>query len=101
MSCLYSADQESQNPQTLGLHCEDFNIFKPQNATFNIYPCQNFRAQLFGWQDTYVFSKALGEMLLNAQREDIPMVVLRPSVVESTLAEPFPGWMEGIRYVIL
>lgn len=55
------------------------------------------RAKLFGWQDTYVFSKAMGEMLLDSLRGDIPVVVLRPSVVESTLAEPFPGWMEGIR----
>lgn len=55
------------------------------------------RAKLFGWQDTYVFSKAMGEMLLESLRGDLPVVVLRPSVVESTLAEPFPGWMEGIR----
>jgi fatty acyl-CoA reductase len=55
------------------------------------------RAKLFGWQDTYVFSKAMGEMLVESLRGDIPVVILRPSVVESTLADPFPGWMEGIR----
>nr|XP_024380705.1 fatty acyl-CoA reductase 2-like [Physcomitrium patens]PNR50630.1 hypothetical protein PHYPA_009816 [Physcomitrium patens] len=55
------------------------------------------RAKLFGWQDTYVFSKAMGEMLVESLRGEIPVVVLRPSVVESTLAQPFPGWMEGIR----
>ncbi|KAG0622426.1 hypothetical protein M758_3G096500 [Ceratodon purpureus] len=55
------------------------------------------RAKLFGWQDTYVFSKAMGEMLVDSLRGDIPVVILRPSVVESTFADPFPGWMEGIR----
>lgn len=43
----------------------------------------------------------MGEMLVESLHGDIPVVVLRPSVVESTLAEPFPGWMEGIRLVNL
>lgn len=43
----------------------------------------------------------MGEMLLESLRGDLPVVVLRPSVVESTLAEPFPGWLEGIRYVVI
>lgn len=30
-------------------------------------------------------------------RGDIPVVVIRPSVIESTYKEPFPGWMEGSR----
>lgn len=55
------------------------------------------RAKRFGWQDTYVFTKAMGEMMIDKLREDIPVVVIRPSVIESTLSEPFPGWMEGNR----
>ncbi len=56
------------------------------------------RAQMFGWQDTYVFTKAMGEMLLlSSQKNTVPVVIVRPSVVESTLEDPFPGWMEGIR----
>ncbi|KAL5067477.1 hypothetical protein RYX36_018364 [Vicia faba] len=55
------------------------------------------RARRFGWQDTYVFTKAMGEMMIDKLRDDIPVVVIRPSVIESTLSEPFPGWMEGNR----
>lgn len=55
------------------------------------------RAKKYGWQDTYVFTKAMGEMMIDSMREDIPVVIIRPSVIESTLKEPFPGWMEGIR----
>ncbi|XP_042515249.1 fatty acyl-CoA reductase 2, chloroplastic-like [Macadamia integrifolia] len=55
------------------------------------------RACMHGWQDTYVFTKAMGEMLIGDQRGDIPVVVIRPSVIESTYNEPFPGWMEGNR----
>lgn len=56
-----------------------------------------YRARRYGWQDTYVFTKAMGEMMIDKLREDIPVVVIRPSVIESTLNEPFPGWMEGNR----
>ncbi|XP_042481307.1 fatty acyl-CoA reductase 2, chloroplastic-like [Macadamia integrifolia] len=55
------------------------------------------RARIHGWQDTYVFTKAMGEMLIDSQRGEIPVVVIRPSVIESTCNEPFPGWMEGNR----
>ncbi|XP_061372165.1 fatty acyl-CoA reductase 2, chloroplastic-like [Gastrolobium bilobum] len=55
------------------------------------------RARRYGWQDTYVFTKAMGEMMINKLREDIPVVIIRPSVIESTFREPFPGWMEGNR----
>jgi len=41
----------------------------------------------------------MGEMMIDKLREDIPVVVIRPSVIESTLNEPFPGWMEGNRWV--
>ncbi|CAI9779415.1 unnamed protein product [Fraxinus pennsylvanica] len=55
------------------------------------------RANKFGWQDTYVFTKAMGEMMIDSIRGDIPVVIIRPSVIESTYKEPFPGWMEGNR----
>ncbi|WOG97996.1 hypothetical protein DCAR_0417337 [Daucus carota subsp. sativus] len=55
------------------------------------------RAKKYGWQDTYVFSKAMGEMLIDNMRGDVPVVIIRPSVIESTYKEPFPGWMEGNR----
>ena len=55
------------------------------------------RAKFHGWQDTYVFTKAMGEQLLMAERGDLPLVIIRPSIVEGALREPFPGWIEGIR----
>ncbi|XP_050287961.1 fatty acyl-CoA reductase 2, chloroplastic-like [Quercus robur] len=55
------------------------------------------RAKIFGWQNTYEFTKAMGEMLLNSMRGDIPLVIIRPSVIESSIKEPFPGWIEGIK----
>jgi alcohol-forming fatty acyl-CoA reductase len=55
------------------------------------------RAQALGWPDSYAFTKALGERLLVTQHPDVPTTVLRPSIIESALAEPRPGWIRGFR----
>nr|BAD31294.1 putative fatty acyl coA reductase [Oryza sativa Japonica Group]BAD31814.1 putative fatty acyl coA reductase [Oryza sativa Japonica Group] len=57
------------------------------------------RAKHFGWPNTYVFTKAMGEMLLGHLRGDLPVVIIRPSIITSILKEPLPGWMEGIRTI--
>ncbi|KAG2577538.1 hypothetical protein PVAP13_6NG104300 [Panicum virgatum] len=38
------------------------------------------RAREFGWPNTYVFTKAMGEMLLGHLRGDLPTVIIRPSI---------------------
>uniref|UniRef100_A0A5B7BPA9 Fatty acyl-CoA reductase n=1 Tax=Davidia involucrata TaxID=16924 RepID=A0A5B7BPA9_DAVIN len=57
------------------------------------------RARQFGWPNTYVFTKAMAEMLLGQLKEDLPLVILRPTIITSTYKEPFPGWVEGIRTI--
>ncbi|XP_010535677.1 PREDICTED: fatty acyl-CoA reductase 1-like [Tarenaya hassleriana] len=57
------------------------------------------RAKLHGWPNTYVFTKAMGEMLLGSHRESMPLVIIRPTMITSTLSEPFPGWIEGLRTI--
>lgn len=55
------------------------------------------RARKYGWQDPYVFTKAMGEMLLGRMRGNVPVVIVRPSIIESTYRDPFPGWIQGNR----
>ncbi|KAG0520524.1 hypothetical protein BDA96_08G081500 [Sorghum bicolor] len=57
------------------------------------------RARELGWPNTYVFTKAMGEMLLGHLRGDLPVVIVRPSIITSILNDPLPGWMEGIRTI--
>ncbi|XP_028775575.1 fatty acyl-CoA reductase 3-like [Neltuma alba] len=57
------------------------------------------RANLYGWPNTYVLTKALGEMFLSHLKDQIPLVIIRPTMVTSTYKEPFPGWIEGFRTV--
>ncbi|XP_071698826.1 alcohol-forming fatty acyl-CoA reductase-like [Rutidosis leptorrhynchoides] len=57
------------------------------------------RANHYGWPNTYVFTKALGEMIIGHLKGCMPVVILRPTIVTSTFREPFPGWVEGIRTI--
>ncbi|KAK2965967.1 hypothetical protein RJ640_018322 [Escallonia rubra] len=57
------------------------------------------RARKYGWPNTYVFTKAMGEMLLSQMKDNMPLVILRPTIITSTYKEPFPGWVEGIRTI--
>ncbi|MDQ1395178.1 MAG: alcohol-forming fatty acyl-CoA reductase [Acidimicrobiaceae bacterium] len=55
------------------------------------------RAALLGWPDAYAYTKALGERALLENRGDVPVTIVRPSIIESALAEPRPGWIRGFR----
>ncbi len=52
------------------------------------------RAAFWGWPNIYTYTKSLGEQLVAAET-DIVRSIVRPSIVESALAYPFPGWNEG------
>ncbi|MED6151498.1 hypothetical protein PIB30_083079, partial [Stylosanthes scabra] len=56
-------------------------------------------ANLYGWPNTYVFTKAMGEMLIQISKESIPIVIVRPTIITSTYKEPFSGWVEGVRTI--
>jgi long-chain acyl-CoA synthetase len=54
------------------------------------------RAQHLGWPNTYTFTKSLGESILSQRGRDLPIAIVRPSIVESSERTPFTGWNEGI-----
>jgi alcohol-forming fatty acyl-CoA reductase len=55
------------------------------------------RATSLGFPDAYALTKALGERALVESRGDVPVSIVRPSIIESALAEPSPGWIRGFR----
>ncbi|XP_065009217.1 fatty acyl-CoA reductase 3-like [Musa acuminata AAA Group] len=57
------------------------------------------RARLFGWPNTYVYTKAMAEMLLGELRGNLPLVILRPTIITSIHRDPVPGWIEGTRTI--
>jgi long-chain acyl-CoA synthetase len=50
-----------------------------------------------GWNDTYTYTKAMGEQMVIRERGEAPTVIIRPSIIESSLSEPSPGWLDGLR----
>jgi long-chain acyl-CoA synthetase len=54
------------------------------------------RALSWGWPNTYSYTKSLGEQLVFAERNNLNVTVVRPAVIESALADPFPGWNQGV-----
>ena len=57
----------------------------------------NERARELGWQDVYTFTKSLAERRVLEERGELPLVILRPAIIESSVAEPRPGWIQGSR----
>jgi len=44
--------------------------------------------------NTYSFTKALGEHILHAERGNLPVCIVRPSIVTASLHQPLPGWID-------
>jgi long-chain acyl-CoA synthetase len=55
------------------------------------------RAKEYGWNDVYTFTKAMGEQMLVKKRGDTPLSIVRPSIIESSLRYPEPGWITGLK----
>ncbi|XP_059055601.1 putative fatty acyl-CoA reductase CG5065 [Achroia grisella] len=45
--------------------------------------------------NTYTFTKALAENLIEKEHGEIPTIIIRPSIVGSVKNEPTPGWLDN------
>ncbi len=57
------------------------------------------RAQELGWPNTYTYTKSLSESLIRNYLDENPnasIAVVRPAIVETTVADPFRAWNEGV-----
>src|SRR5690606_15623523 len=55
------------------------------------------RARSLGWTDVYTFTKAMGERVVEEIGAPLPVSIVRPSIIESALETPYPGWIEGFK----
>lgn len=57
------------------------------------------RARSVGWTDVYTFTKALGERVAEQEWAGAGhrLSIVRPSIIESSLRHPFPGWIDGFK----
>jgi thioester reductase-like protein len=54
------------------------------------------RAKELGWPNTYTLTKSLAESLLHKYGAGLPVAIVRPAIVETSVEKPFLGWNEGI-----
>jgi len=54
------------------------------------------RAKELGWPNTYTLTKSLAESLIVKRGAGLPIAVVRPAIVETSVSKPFLGWNEGI-----
>jgi thioester reductase-like protein len=54
------------------------------------------RAKELGWPNTYTLTKSLAESLITKYGGGLPVAIVRPAIVETSVAKPFVGWNEGI-----
>lgn len=45
--------------------------------------------------NTYVFTKSLAEQIVNDYKDELPLILFRPSIVISSMKDPIPGWMDN------
>ena len=46
--------------------------------------------------NTYTYTKALAETLVVKECKDLPLVIVRPSIVCAAWKEPIPGWVDNV-----
>ncbi|BFF89372.1 putative fatty acyl-CoA reductase [Drosophila madeirensis] len=49
--------------------------------------------------NTYTFTKSIAEQIVNAYKDVIPIVIVRPSIVTAAYREPYPGWIDNIQAI--
>ena len=50
-----------------------------------------------GWADIYSFTKYLAEQLVLGRKSDIPLSIVRPTIIESPAKGPRPGWLNTLK----
>ncbi|HTC49755.1 MAG TPA: SDR family oxidoreductase [Candidatus Aquilonibacter sp.] len=54
------------------------------------------RSKELGWPNTYTLTKSLAESLIVKYGAGLPIAIVRPAIVETSVTKPFLGWNEGI-----
>ena len=48
------------------------------------------------YPNTYTFTKSLCERIMRERKKDVPLCIVRPSIINTSYMEPFPGWIDSI-----
>lgn len=64
---------------------------------------ENKQTTMGNYENSYVYTKQLAEVLLNEERKDERLVIIRPSIIIPAMEAPFPGWgkIQTTSFIIL
>lgn len=64
---------------------------------------ENKQSTIGNYENTYVYSKQLAEVLLREQKREKRLVILRPSIIIPAMEAPYPGWgkFQTMSYLLL
>lgn len=84
----------------------DERIYRPSVHPQNIIACTKWMEEsmlaaltpqlLRSKPNTYVLAKFLSESLVAEEGWDLPVAIIRPSIVAASWKEPFPGWVDAL-----
>jgi alcohol-forming fatty acyl-CoA reductase len=93
---LREAEREHGRSGNLAV-AEDAERRRREWVTAHLVDAGRERARTLGWTDCYTFTKAMAERAVEEAATDLPLTVLRPSIIESALNQPYAGWIEGFK----
>jgi alcohol-forming fatty acyl-CoA reductase len=93
---LREAEREHGRSGNLAV-AEDADRRRREWVTKRLVDAGRERARTLGWTDCYTFTKAMAERAVEEAATDLSLTVLRPSIIESALVQPYPGWIEGFK----
>ena len=80
-------------------------VYPPEHSTQEIInmstnddiDSERMTKQLIGERpNTYTFTKAISEQLISEERGELPIAIVRPSIVGGAIEEPMPGWVDNL-----
>ena len=90
------ANNSKAGPQAVAAEAEAARIAW---VTKTLIDHGRMRAESLGWTDVYTLTKAFAERAAEElwAQSGHRLSVLRPSIIESALQHPFPGWIDGFK----
>lgn len=50
----------------------------------------------YNYPNTYTFTKTMGEHIIQKDKGNLPLVIVRPSIIGCAWKEPVPGWVDAL-----
>ncbi|KAH8354950.1 hypothetical protein KR093_002752, partial [Drosophila rubida] len=93
-NCVFQHITEKFYPGNL--RCSADNVLKVRKLCDDMVVDGMAPALLDKFPNTYTYTKALAEQLIQTESDKLPVCIYRPGSIVSTNREPIPGWIDNI-----